>query len=455
MRELRLVPAALCVWGAAIAVIVVGPWAALGLVAAVMLALLLWREPGQAIFTGGIGVCSVALAWWRVAVAQGFNAHQGITGMISGMPKELDSGSWLLRLQVDGYPAAVPVFSSALPQGAVPGAMVAATGQVKAPTRPGVGAFVINGDVEVLRPPEGFAAFAAGVRERFAAAVVEHVGPHAQGIIPGMVLGDVSFQTGEEQQAYIDTGLSHLSAVSGANCMYVATAALILARLARGGLRAQLAAAGVALVVYAGLIGPEPSVLRATVSGLVGLVAVISSSRAEPIHALCLSIIGLILVDSDLAVNYAFALSVAATGSIVALSPLIYQALGRTGWPDIFVRVLSVAIAADMATAPLIAAMVGRVPVASVVANVLVSPVTGIVTVLGMAAAILAQISHVLAAPVLWVVGPLGGWVRTVAEAIARAPHATVEVAPALVVVCYGWILAGFIVARGRIRRIE
>ena len=88
MRELRLVPAALCVWGAAIAVIVVGPWAALGLVAAVMLALLLWREPGQAIFTGGIGVCSVALAWWRVAVAQGFNAHQGITGMISGMPKE-------------------------------------------------------------------------------------------------------------------------------------------------------------------------------------------------------------------------------------------------------------------------------------------------------------------------------------------------------------------------------
>ena len=210
-----------------------------------------------------------------------------------------------------------------------------------------------------------------------------------------------------------------------------------------------------ALVVYAGLIGPEPSVLRATVSGLVGLVAVISSSRAEPIHALCLSIIGLILVDSDLAVNYAFALSVAATGSIVALSPLIYQALGRTGWPDIFVRVLSVAIAADMATAPLIAAMVGRIPVASVVANVLVSPVTGMVTVLGMAAAILAQISHVLAAPVLWVVGPLGGWVRTVAEAIARAPHATVEVAPALVVVCYGWILAGFIVARGRIRRIE
>ncbi|KAA8737485.1 ComEC/Rec2 family competence protein [Corynebacterium tuscaniense] len=455
MRELRLVPAALCAWGAAIAVIVAGPWAALIVVSVVILALFVWREPGQAILAGGIGACSLALSWWRVAVAQAFNPYAGITGKISGMPKEMDSGSWLVRVRVEGYPSSVPVFAGSLPEGAVPGAMVAATGQVTDSTRPGIGAFVLNGEVSLLSPPEGFAAFAAGVRERFATAVVEHVGPHAQGIIPGMVLGDVSFQSPEEQQAYVDTGLSHLSAVSGANCMYVATAALVVARLARGGLRVQLAAAGVALLVYAGLIGPEPSVLRATVSGLVGLVAVISSSRVEPIHALSLAIIGLILVDSDLAVNYAFALSVAATGSIVALSPLIYQALGRTGWPDIFVRVLSVAIAADMATVPLIAAMAGRVPVASVLANVAVSPVTGIVTVLGMAAAILAQISHVLAAPLLWVIAPLAGWVRTVAEVVSRNPHATVQVGPALVVVCYGWILAAFIVARGRMRRIE
>ena len=455
MRELRLVPAALCAWGAAIAVIVAGPWAALIVASVVMLALFVWREPGQAILAGGIGACSLALSWWRVAVAQAFNPYAGITGKISGMPKEMDSGSWLVRVRVEGYPSSVPVFAGSLPEGAVPGAMVAATGQVTDSTRPGIGAFVLNGEVSLLSPPEGFAAFAAGVRERFATAVVEHVGPHAQGIIPGMVLGDVSFQSPEEQQAYVDTGLSHLSAVSGANCMYVATAALVVARLARGGLRVQLAAAGVALLVYAGLIGPQPSVLRATVSGLVGLVAVISSSRVEPIHALSLAIIGLILVDSDLAVNYAFALSVAATGSIVALSPLIYQALGRTGWPDIFVRVLSVAIAADMATAPLIAAMAGRVPVASVLANVAVSPVTGIVTVLGMAAAILAQISHVLAAPLLWVIAPLAGWVRTVAEVVSRNPHATVQVEPALVVVCYGWILAAFIVARGRMRRIE
>ena len=73
MRELRLVPAALCAWGAAIAVIVAGPWAALIVASVVILALFVWREPGQAILAGGIGACSLALSWWRVAVAQAFN----------------------------------------------------------------------------------------------------------------------------------------------------------------------------------------------------------------------------------------------------------------------------------------------------------------------------------------------------------------------------------------------
>ena len=451
MRELRLVPAAVCVWAAAIAVIVAGPLTALVMVVCATGALVLVREAGQAIFTGGVGACSAALTWWRVALAQANAPGSSTIGTVSGMPRELASGSWLVRVQVDGYPVPVPVFAEAVPENLVAGTSVAVHGQVKEATRPGVGDVAISGDLTVLGPPEGFAAFAAGVRERFAEAVAAHVPPHSQGIIPGMVLGDVSFQTPAEQQAYIDTGLSHLSAVSGANCMYVATAALIAARVARCGLRIQLLAAGLALLVYAGLIGPEPSVLRATVSGMVGLVAVISSSRAEPMHALGLSVIGLILVDSNLAVDYAFALSVAATASIVAISPLIYQALAHTGWPDIFLRVAAVAIAADLATAPLIAAMTGRVPIASVLANIAVAPVTGVVTVLGMIAAILAQLNHVLAAPLLWCVAPIAGWVRTVAETVSSMPRATVEVAPSIVVVCYGWIFAGFIALRGRI----
>lgn len=164
------------------------------------------------------------------------------------------------------------------------------------------------------------AAWSNHVKDVFAESVARTVGERSQGLIPGMVLGDTSLQTPAEQQAYIHTGLSHLSAVSGANVAIVTTAAAVLASAVGLGLRGRVACAVVALTVFASLVGPEPSVLRASVTGLVGLTAVLASSVAEPVHALSLAVIGLVLVDSNLAVSYGFALSVAATAGIVALS---------------------------------------------------------------------------------------------------------------------------------------
>lgn len=451
MSELRLVPPALAVWAAALAIIVAGPVWALAIVTVISVCCILLREPGQAILCGGLGACSAAIAWARCVSARTREFGETIIGTVSGAPKQLDSGNWLVNVNVSGYPVPVPVFVDDLEDNLPAGTAIEISGSVGESTRPGIGAVTVSGDVDVLGPPTGFAAFAARVRGTFASAVEEIVGEHVRGLIPGMVLGDVSMQSPEEKQAYIDTGLSHLSAVSGANCMYVATAALLVAGLCRLGLRGQTIAAGIALLVYAGLVGPEPSVLRATVTGLVGFIAIISSTRAEPIHVLSLSIIGLVLVDSDLAVNYAFALSTAATAGIVAISPLIYRALAPLGWPDILGKALSVAIAADLATAPIIAGMAGRVSLVAVIANVLVSPVVGAVTVLGMAAAILAQFHHILAAPLLWVIQPLAGWIRTVADTGARLPATTIEAEPLQAIVVYGWILAGFIASRPRL----
>lgn len=448
-------PPAVAVWAATLTVILGGPGRAALIVVCLAAVMVLLREPGQALLVGGLGACAGVITWLRCEAAEAARASGLVTGTIEGIvrgtPRDIGDGTWLVQLSVEGYPVALPVFAGDEAEEITAGTLVEVTGRAAEATRPGVGTVTLSGEVTPLAPPRGFAAFAADVRERFGTAVEWAVGDHAQGLIPGMVLGDVSLQTDAEQLAYVNTGLSHLSAVSGANCMYVAAAALVAARLCRAGLRVQLLAAAGALLVYAGLVGPEPSVLRASVTGMVGCVAIISSTRAEPIHALCLSVIGLVFVDSDLAVNYGFALSVAATVGIVAISPLFYRALAPTGWPDIFLRALSVALAADLATAPIIAGMVGQVSLVAVVANVVVSPVTGAVTVLGMLAAIAAQFSPYAAAPLLWIIQPMAGWVRTVAEAGAGLPGSTIAATPAVVAVCYGWILAGFVAKRPRL----
>lgn len=453
MGELRLVPAALAVWAGAACCILVGAWAGALAVAVLCAVALALREPGQALLTAGLGAAAVATAGLRVRAAAAWEfgrARAEVAGTLSGPVKRVASGAYLANVSVPGYPAPVPVFAEALPPGAVSGARVVATGTLGESARAGVNPYTVNGGLEVVGPPQGLAAFAQHVRSTFAAVVEAKVGPSSQGLIPGMVLGDVSLQSVAEQQAYVDTGLSHLSAVSGANIAVVTSFAAVAAAAVGLGLRGRLACSAAALLLYAGLVGPEPSVLRASVSGLVGLVAVLASRQSEPVHALCLSVIGLVLVDSDLAVHFGFALSVAATAGIVALFPFLYRALAVTRWPDILVRALAVAVAADAATAPIVALMAGRVSLVSVAANVLVAPVAGAVTVLGLAAATLCLVPGGLETPLLRLVEPLTWWVHTVARVGASLPGATVEAGPLAVLVAYGWIAAGL--AAGRVR---
>ncbi|MEH0147316.1 ComEC/Rec2 family competence protein [Corynebacterium sp. Q4381] len=451
MSELRLVPAALTVWLASILCVTVGTWAGLALVAAAGLICLVCGHPGQSLLAVGLGCASCAVASVRVRVAQNWEFGERITGRVTSAPKLTSGGSWLTRISPDGHPSTLAVFSTQLPDGVEPGATVVATGALKASRVAAVNPYVFNGEVEMVQPPTGYAAFAAHVRRTFAESVDATVGPSSRGLIPGMVLGDTSAQTAAEEQAYIATGLSHLSAVSGSNVTYVTTAAVVAATLIGCGLRTRLACAAAALLLFAGLVGPEPSVLRASVTGLVGLVAVIASTRAEPVHALCIAVIALVLADTDLAVHYGFALSVAATAGIVTLHPLLYRWLAPTGWPDILVRAVAVAIAADVVTMPIVSLMAGEVSLVSAAANVLVAPVTGAVTVLGLLAAVLCLLPGGLEVPLLIAIEPLTWWVHAVATNGARLPFAKVEAGPVMVLVAYGWVIAGLMARRPRI----
>ncbi|MEL4164004.1 ComEC/Rec2 family competence protein [Corynebacterium bovis] len=138
-----------------------------------------------------------------------------------------------------------------------------------------------------------------------------------------MVVGDVSGQSPTDRQAALATGLSHLTAVSGANVAVVTGAAMALAAVL--GLRpaGRVVVAAVALAGFVVLIGPEPSVLRAAVMGVVGLIAVVSARRAHAVAAVSLAVIVLTAVDPGLAVSYGFVLSVVATVGIVSLGRLL------------------------------------------------------------------------------------------------------------------------------------
>lgn len=454
MSELRLVPAALLVWAATLMVLLsrdVLP--ALILVLLAGLTALLLRHHGQALLLWSSGAVATSFVTTRLAAVKTLELGAELAGKLLSTPAEISPGTWILRIQVEGYPTPVPtlLMAETLPETAVAGAWVQLPVRLRNSDRPGVGEdLALATGVEVTSEASGINAVAAHVRECFATAVTDTVGTASQGLFPGMVLGDTSLQTAAETQLYLDTGLSHLSAVSGANVAIVTTTVILLCRWFTLGPRIQIGAAAAMLLLFVSLVGPEPSVLRAAVTGLVGLCAVLNSARMEPLHALSLAVVGLILHDSDLAVSYGFALSVAATAGIVALNPLLVRALAPTGWPDILIRALAVAMAADLVTMPLIAMMSGQISLVAVLANVLVSPAVVPVTVLGLLAAGLSLAPGGLEYLPLKVAEPCTWWIHHIALWCADFPLATIAVpqgwiGPVWVIIGGGWVIAALV----------
>ncbi|AWB82443.1 competence protein ComEC [Corynebacterium yudongzhengii] len=439
--ELRLVPAALSLWAALITLVLTerALWAlvVIGVVAAVFAGL---RHYGQAVLVALVSTLGITGAWvarWR---AENFAQGPSFSATVATAP-----GEGHLSVHTRGYPEPLTVFSDdPVIADLATGARVEITAEVSESSRLSLGGKIAHGEITSVADPTGPLAFAAAVRERLTLSVEKLLDGEHRGLLPGMALGDTSLQPAEAEELYRITGLSHLSAVSGANVAIVTTAALLLCRAVGVGPRVQTACALIVLAVYILLVGTEPSVLRAGVTGLVGLVAVVASTRAQPLHALALAILVLLLVQPHLAVNYGFALSVAATVGIILISPVIAAPLIDAHLPPIVARAIAIAVAADVLTMPIISLMVGEVSVVAVVANILVAPAAAPVTILGITAAAAGP----LAAPFILAAAPLTWWIHTVAVIAAAVPVVTVELDPVGVLIGYGWIITGLISGR-------
>lgn len=430
MTELRLLPTAVVTWLVVAAMILSHSWlisAGIVLVALIIAGVL--RHWGQLLVLGTVSSGAWTLTALRIKMAEDFQPPSQLMGEVAGV-KLLESGDQLITLNLEGYPAPISVFYGG-EDNLEPSSVIAVSGATKPDSFPGVGDITVSAhDIELLTEASGYQAWVNQVRDEFAISVQQAVGESSQGLIPGMVLGDTRLQDEVETQTYIDTGLSHLSAVSGSNVAIVVSSVVVLSYFLTAGPRTRVLSSLMALGVFVSLVGFEPSVLRAAVTGVVGLLAIINSSRMEPMHGLSLAIIVLLFYDSDLAVHYGFLLSCAATAGIVMLYPLLYRPMGKAlaGWkiPDLVVRVLAVSIAADLVTIPIVALMARQVSLVAVLANVAVEAAVPPITLLGLIAVLLSLLPWPVEYPVLKLIEPFTWWIHHVASWCQKLPHSQV-----------------------------
>lgn len=444
--DVRLVPAALTAWAVTAAGIV---WPGLVPCAVVLVACaitgLLTRSGAVRVGVAGVAAVAVMGAAFGVVVAlrsaevrhhpitERYGDRATVTIAATESPRSLGRGRMMFRAglcEVDGTPSAgmVLVFAPVSEFATlVVGRPATFTARIGRPLRADLTVAVLTA---TGRPTMGetpaVRRLAGHVRDRFSAAARRVLPADQAAMLPALVLGDTSAVTATTAAAFKVSGLTHLTAVSGANVTIVCGAALLSAALV--GPRPAAALALVVLIAFVIVVEPSASVLRAAVMGGIGLFAVVSHRRRQAIPVLSSAVIALMMVAPQLAVDVGFALSVVATAALVVIAPGWSRRLVGWGWPKPLADAVCIAAAAQAVTAPLVAGISGNVSVFAVMANVLVGAVIPPITLIGTAAAALSAICAPLAELMIRFTGPELWWLLVVAERIAALPDATVPV---------------------------
>ena len=175
----------------------------------------------------------------------------------------------------------------------------------------------------------GLAGWLDGMRERAQRAVVAGMSPPDGALLRGMVLGQDEAIDTALRDDFRDSGLAHLLAVSGQNVMLLAALALPALMLAGLGLRARLAALVALIALYVPLAGAGPSLQRAGVMGIAGMVAMAASRPASRSYALLLAAALTLAWNPRAWTDPGWQLSFAAVAGILALGVPMSRGLRR------------------------------------------------------------------------------------------------------------------------------
>jgi competence protein ComEC len=333
--------------------------------------------------------------------------------------KSLNTGGQLLRAD-----AAVVIMGGEDWQHVVSGQRVRTAGKLRPPDPGQLEAGILSASSApiTLKAADAWTSGPAALGSQFAAAA-GWLDSDPRGLLPGMVTGDTSGLDEQLELSMQTVGLTHLTAVSGANCSLILGALLLAARSLRF---ARLPAAAFALAglgLFVLMVGPDASVLRAALMGAIALASLASGRTGRGLSFLCLAVIALLLIDPGLGTSFGFLLSVLATLGIIVLGRQFVDWI-PAAIPRWAAAGIAVPLSAQLLCGPVVVLLQPQFAAYSLPANILAAPLVAPVTILGTAAVPLVPLLPWLAAVLIGAAGFFAAGVAGVARFVAGLPGA-------------------------------
>lgn len=236
----------------------------------------------------------------------------------------------------------------------------------------------------------------------------------AGALIPGMIIGDTSLQSIDFSNQMRRAGLSHLTAVSGANFAIVSSLVFFLFRRIIPNILPRIIVTSLALSIFLLLVRPSPSVLRAGVMTAVILLARATGNMRHSVSSLAAAITLLVLLDPFQSLDPGFILSVLATSGLIFIAPILSQKFQRR-LPENLAELIAVPCAATIMCTPYLLLLTGQISLLSVLFNVMVSPIVAPITILGFLSLVIMPFDF-LSSPALSIAHLLARWITVIAS---------------------------------------
>lgn len=287
-------------------------------------------------------------------------------------------------------------------------------------------------------------------RQRVQRGVAAGLSPAPAALMSAMTLG-LRHDLGEVRETFGAAGMAHLLALSG---LHVGVLLLALERLLTFARRWRAPLLALAALLFVWLVGPSPSVMRATTMALAALASrAFGAGRMQPWTALALAALAGLLHAPQMLGDLSFQLSYLAVMGMLLLLPPWLRRLGVAARGDaltgpaalyaepqallvpaiMFRRSgravrhtllagLAVSSAAQLPSLSLMLGSFGVLPVLAPLVNVLAVPLASLLVPLGFLAGMLGLLAEPLARGVNLITEPLARSLIGLAEAGARLP---------------------------------
>ena len=213
----------------------------------------------------------------------------------------------------------------------------------------------------------------------------------------GLVIGDDRAQPRTMITSFRQSGLSHLTAVSGQNVAFVLTVFGVYINRARTWWRLGLTLFLLGWFVV--VTRAEPSVLRATMMAAMSAVAFARGRDLPARKALLYSVVVLLALDPLLILSIGFWMSSLATCGLIFVSPRLKRFLRGPKWMS---EPLATTLGAQLGVMPISLFIFSSAPAISLVTNLLAVPVAGFVMLVGLPIAFICGLLITLIGPAVY-----------------------------------------------------